>query len=1695
MRLISSRALLPFFAVICLTACASSDEGDATADASTTSDAGRDAIPADTTGDGVEGDVEPEDGGDDGDQTDAAEDGSDDAGDVGEDVGEGDGGDTAGDVPEDVEEVFFITQCRLEAPTALTVASEGQVSFTGRVLIPGLTDRTTGVDSSLLVFADGGFGPVGVSPVGTTVWSWQQADPTPDWDDEDDPDWDEYTVTFAGPAEGDYDFAFRFSSDSGRSWVACDLDTGEDGEDGSENGFQPENAGRLEVLPSPCTDNPCTEPQTSCGDDDLTLATRRLPGNCTVDGLLAVCSYDLDSFDCSLLGGTCETGECVGGAALPSTGDLLVTEFMPKSKAGGGDKGEFVEIANPSDSVTYFLQGCTLEDDRSDEWTITDPLLIEPGDHLVFAGSDNPAENNGLDVDVVYSGFTLGNGGDEIVLKCDGSEVARVEYPTTLVAEGVSAQLRPRSYGNDAIGASDYCLSDPTVTYGTAGRAGTPGELNPTCQDDIVDLCRLLDPLEITVREGESVTVFGAVAEAGVTDASDFYDIVDEITGEAGYGPSDELPSDDGTWTWFAASASATDNPEVDHMEAEFAAPSQDDYAFGFRFTADGGETWTYCDKDTGEDGEDGSEDGFSLANAGLLSVSPNPCLGDPCNSELQDPFCRDDVEVTPTSVETCVVVPDGDAETFECQYESDEEDCGARLGTCDAGTCEGTAVVPTTGDLFISEAMVTPDLVSTLSGMWFEVRHAGGDDPLDLTGCVIGDDHGDSHTIGSTVLLDVSDSLVFTAGTGEATGGLPQEDYLIDSGFLLDLDGDEITLTCDSTEVARLAWVDRTPFLLGRSIQRTLSSYPGGAGEVVFCLSEESNGTYGPFGRAASPGADNAECGAHLVDHCRIEAPVDLFVLAGESQDVGVSIAESGLTDVDAFVQPAVVVQAGYGKAGSEPATDPSWTWQVAPVQAQLEGRNTYSSVFNIESVATHDFAFRVSLDAETSWTYCDRDTGEDGEDGSENGYSPDDSGVIDVQANPCQPDSCESPVFTCDDNDLVATVGTCEPILDGSVFVVDCTEPQETRSDCTIHGGTCDTDTCVGETARPEAGDVLFTELMWMPATGLEPGSAGWLELTNRSGEAMSLGGCVLADESESTTIERLLMADGERLLVGQSETDNGDLTLDLVFAGGDTVPPPNKLFTLTCPDNGEIDALNPLADELPLAVGAALQLDPDAIASGTVAAADWCIARTAYFTGEPGIDDDHYGTPGLANVECDGVFDCQTGGEDTSLLETEGVEVSIVSTMSLVGVTDATTGLDRFRPLLAELGYGPTGDDPSVDPANWTFVTAAGQDVTNEGGFDTFGLTFDVPAASGSPYAAAFRYSLDEGMNWSYCDTDGGEFSIGSAFGILAAEAPPLCEPSAAGGLIFSEYVEGSGSTNKALEIYNKSDAAIDLSECAVHLYRNGSGSHETPIPMVGSLRSGDVYVICQNGFESAEAYRCDKFAGSIDFNGDDTLELVCDGTTLDSIGQVGFQPTSPGRWGSGDVTTENDTLRRFDSVLTGDIVTDDVYDPTTEWTGYPLDTFENLGVPPCGNTACRESYDGTCPDAEGSCGATYSAGACLLEGVGNCYDSGSKAYKLAPIEGNDLEVVFAEGILAADFFFAVEGSGAATATFLDEGDGVAATTVANIDCESASEMPNRVQLTFDRPVFKLVVELDDGTTGAWIDSLTVFRYTDD
>jgi hypothetical protein len=65
----------------------------------------------------------------------------------------------------------------------------------------------------------------------------------------------------------------------------------------------------------------------------------------------------------------------------------------------------------------------------------------------------------------------------------------------------------------------------------------------------------------------------------------------------------------------------------------------------------------------------------------------------------------------------------------------------------------------------------------------------------------------------------------------------------------------------------------------------------------------------------------------------------------------------------------------------------------------------------------------------------------------------------------------------------------------------------------------------------------------------------------------------------------------------------------------------------------------------------------------------------------------------------------------------------------------------------------------------------------------------------------------------------------------------------------------------------------------------------------------------------------------------------------GTVIDSIGQVGFDPGS--EWGSGLVSTADNTLRRKATIKSGDLIVNDAFDPATEWDGYAVDTFDGLG----------------------------------------------------------------------------------------------------------------------------------------------------
>jgi len=161
-----------------------------------------------------------------------------------------------------------------------------------------------------------------------------------------------------------------------------------------------------------------------------------------------------------------------------------------------------------------------------------------------------------------------------------------------------------------------------------------------------------------------------------------------------------------------------------------------------------------------------------------------------------------------------------------------------------------------------------------------------------------------------------------------------------------------------------------------------------------------------------------------------------------------------------------------------------------------------------------------------------------------------------------------------------------------------------------------------------------------------------------------------------------------------------------------------------------------------------------------------------------------------------------------------------------------------------------------------------------------------------------------------------------------------------------LFFSEYVEGS-SNNKALEIYNGTDATVDLSQYRVNLYSNGSSTPGTnSTDLSGALAPGTVFVIA-NPAASAEILAVANMTSTVTyFNGDDALALLHNGVIIDVIGQIGYDPGTA--WGSEMTSTLDHTLRRKSSVMQGDANGSDAFDPALEWDGYAKDNIEDLGA---------------------------------------------------------------------------------------------------------------------------------------------------
>jgi predicted extracellular nuclease len=177
------------------------------------------------------------------------------------------------------------------------------------------------------------------------------------------------------------------------------------------------------------------------------------------------------------------------------------------------------------------------------------------------------------------------------------------------------------------------------------------------------------------------------------------------------------------------------------------------------------------------------------------------------------------------------------------------------------------------------------------------------------------------------------------------------------------------------------------------------------------------------------------------------------------------------------------------------------------------------------------------------------------------------------------------------------------------------------------------------------------------------------------------------------------------------------------------------------------------------------------------------------------------------------------------------------------------------------------------------------------------------------------------------------------------VLAASAV-VASTSAQSAIYFSEYIEGS-SNNKALEIFNSGSSAVSLVGYKVEMYFNGAATAGLTINLTGSVPAGGTFVLAHASAAASILAVANQTNGSGWYNGDDAIVLKnSTNAVLDSIGQVGVDPGT--EWGTGLASTSDNTLRRKPSVTAGDTNSGNAFDPATEWDGFAVDSFTDLGV---------------------------------------------------------------------------------------------------------------------------------------------------
>jgi hypothetical protein len=533
------------------------------------------------------------------------------------------------------EGVQSLGWCALHAPAATAtepgVETEG---IYGRLFVAGCTegDAACGV-----VQAELGWGDPQVDPsVTPDAWRWQAAAYNDGHTADDN---DEHQATLTPPEAGTFAYAYRVTLD-GEAWTYCDLD-------GTDNGFQLDQAGQLTVAED-------TAEVTWCDLHFPNAAEATVGQETLVFGRAFVAGCTEGDAQCPVLQGQ------LGYGAGDDPAGFTWTDAVYNPEHTVDDNDEHFALLADLDEGSYRYayrfsvdgEAWTLCDlDGSDNGfapeqmgtlVVDDPVLsvdwcqlrfpeaieLEVGDPspLVYARALVPGCTEGDQhceplrgqLGLEFLGPQLGmvewfDAEYNAAHTADDNDEWQASLPANLGAGDYHYRFRFSLDGESWLD----CDLDGSDNGFDAQSAGALTVTEPVVAPELtVGWCQVQHPAATSTAPGMSTEpIYGRVFVEGCTEGEGR---CEAVTAQVGYGPEATLPNAD--WAWGPAEHNPALTEANDEHAGVVTVPEVGTYGYGYRFSADDGATWRYCDTDGAN--SDGADEGLLQASVPQATVA-----------------------------------------------------------------------------------------------------------------------------------------------------------------------------------------------------------------------------------------------------------------------------------------------------------------------------------------------------------------------------------------------------------------------------------------------------------------------------------------------------------------------------------------------------------------------------------------------------------------------------------------------------------------------------------------------------------------------------------------------------------------------------------------------------------------------------------------------------------------------------------------------------------------------------------------------------------------------------------------------------------------------------------------------------------------------------------------------------------------